>query len=89
MEKLFAKASQTGTALEINAYYDRLDLNDIQCRRAAEMGVKLSIGTVAHHSDQLWMMRLGVAVARRGWLEKGNLLNTLSLQKLRRYLSHS
>ena len=89
LEKLFAKAAQTGTALEINAYYDRLDLNDIQCRRAAEMGVKLSIGTDAHHSDQLWMMHLGVAVARRGWLEKDNLLNTLSLQKLRRYLSHS
>lgn len=89
LEKLFAKAAQTGTALEINAYYDRLDLNDIQCRRAAEMGVKLSIGTDAHHSDQLWMMRLGVAVARRGWLEKGDLLNTLSLQKLRRYLLHN
>lgn len=89
LEELFAKAAETGTALEINAYYDRLDLNDIQCRRAAEMGVKLSIGTDAHHPDQLWMMRLGVAVARRGWLEKSNLLNTLSHQELRNYLIHS
>jgi len=87
LEELFAKAAETGTALEINAYYDRLDLKDVQCRRAAEMGVNLSIGTDAHHPNQLWMMRLGVAVARRGWLEKANLLNTLPLQKLRRFLA--
>lgn len=87
LEEVFAKAAETGTALEINAYYDRLDLNDIHCRRAAEMGAKLSIGSDAHHIDQLWMMRLGVAVARRGWLEKADLLNTWSLQRLRRFLS--
>jgi DNA polymerase (family 10) len=87
LEEVFAKAAETGTALEINAYHDRLDLNDIHCRRAAEMGAKLCIGTDAHHTDQLWMMRLGVAVARRGWLEKVNLLNTWSLPRFRRFLS--
>ena len=87
LEEVFAKAAETGTALEINAYYDRLDLNDTHCKRAAEMGAKLSIGTDAHHTDQLWMMRLGVAVARRGWLEKADLLNTWSVQRFRRFLS--
>jgi DNA polymerase (family 10) len=87
LEEVFARAAETGTALEINAYHDRLDLNDIHCRRAAEMGAKLCIGTDAHHTDQLWMMRLGVAVARRGWLEKVNLLNTWSLPRFRRFLS--
>jgi len=89
LEALFAKAAERRVILEINAYYDRLDLNDIHCRRAAELGVMLSIGTDAHHPDQLWMMRLGVAVARRGWLTKGNLLNTLSLPKVRRLFAHN
>lgn len=87
LEKLFVKAAETGTALEINAYYDRLDINDVQCRRAAELGVKLSIGTDAHHPDQLWMMRLGLGVARRGWLRRDDLLNTLSLDRLRLFLN--
>jgi DNA polymerase (family 10) len=89
LEDLFAKAAESGTILEINAFYDRLDLNDIHCRRAAELGATLSIGTDAHHPDQLWMMRLGVAVARRGWLAKGNVLNTLTLPEVRRLLSHN
>jgi len=87
LEELMAKAAETGTALEINAYYDRLDLNDLQCRRAAQLGVKLAIGTDAHHPDQLWMMRLGLATARRGWLEKKDLLNTWPLKKIRRFFN--
>ncbi len=86
LERLFAQAAESGTVLEINAYYDRLDLNDVQCRRAAELGVKLSMGTDAHHLHQLWMMRLGVAVARRGWLTSDDLLNTLPLKKLKQLL---
>jgi len=84
--KVFSVAAETGTALEINAYYDRLDLNDIACRRAKEQGVKLSIGTDAHHIDQLWMMRLGVAVAKRGWLGPDQLLNTWPLERLLAWL---
>ncbi|MCK4591313.1 MAG: hypothetical protein KAT86_06125, partial [Candidatus Latescibacteria bacterium] len=83
---IMAKATETRTALEINSYYDRLDLSDINCMKAKQVGVKLSIGTDAHHVDQLWAIRLGVAVARRGWLEKQNLLNTLSLQQLLEFL---
>lgn len=83
LEEVMKVAAETGTALEINAYYDRLDLTDIACKRAKELGVKMVIGTDAHHLDQLWMMRLGVAVAQRGWLEREDLLNTLSPNELK------
>ncbi len=82
MGEVLSKAAETQTALEINAYYDRLDLNDVGCRRAMELGVKLSIGTDAHHLDQLWMVRLGVAVARRGWVGPEQILNTWPLERL-------
>lgn len=84
--KVFSVAAEMGVALEINAYYDRLDLNDITCRRAKEQGIKLSIGTDAHHIDQLWMMRLGIAVAKRGWLGPDQLLNTWPLERLLAWL---
>ncbi len=84
--EVFSVAAETGTALEINAYYDRLDLSDVNCRRAQEQGVKLSIGTDAHHIDQLWMMKLGVAVARRGWVGPAQLLNTWPLERLLAWL---
>jgi len=83
INEVIGYAAKTDTALEINAYYDRLDLNDVNSRKAKDLGVKLSIGTDAHHKYQLWMMKLGVGVARRGWLEKKDLLNTLSVTKLR------
>lgn len=85
INRIIEKAAETITALEINAYYDRLDLNDINARRAKEYGVKLSIGTDAHHKHQLWMMKLGVGVARRGWLEPKDLLNTLPADKLKNW----
>jgi DNA polymerase (family 10) len=75
-------AKRFGKALEINAYFERLDLDDIRCRKAKEMGIRLAIGTDMHHLDQLWMMSLGVAVARRGWLEPPDLLNTMDLRDL-------
>ena len=81
------KAAQTGTALEINSFYERLDLNDVNVRRAKEHGIKLSIGTDAHHPSQLWMAELGVAVARRGWLEKKDVLNAMSADELKTHLS--
>jgi DNA polymerase (family 10) len=84
LEKIIQKAAQTQTAIEINANYDRLDLDDIWCRRAKKYGVRLAIGTDAHKLTHMDMMRLGVAVARRGWLEPADVLNTVPLQKLRR-----
>ncbi len=86
LERVMEVAAETGTALEINAYHERLDINDVNCRRAAEMGVAMSIGTDSHHIDQLWMMELGVRTARRGWLTKKNVLNCLTLAALRKRL---
>jgi len=74
--ELIRLAAKTKTALEINAHPERLDLSDVYCRMAKEHGVKLAIGTDAHHPDDLDLMELGVAVARRGWLEKRDVLNT-------------
>ncbi|OOP56780.1 MAG: DNA polymerase III [Candidatus Brocadia carolinensis] len=83
MDKVIEACSETGTALEINCYHDRLDLNDIYCRKAKEAGVVIAINTDAHHVDQMWMMELGVGIARRGWLEARDVLNTLSVDKVK------
>jgi len=85
MDEIMEAAKRYGKALEINAYFERLDLDDLHCRKAKEMGIKVAIGTDAHHLDQLWMMSLGVAVARRGWLEPKDILNTLSLKEILRW----
>jgi len=87
IHKIIEKAAATGTALEINAYYDRLDLSDVNVRTAKEYGVHLSIGTDAHNLHQLWMMKLGVGVARRGWLEPEDLLNILPVDALRDFVN--
>jgi len=85
IDRVIEKAAETGTALEINAYYDRLDLCDIHVRKAKELGVKLAIGTDAHNLGQLWMISLGVGVARRGWCESSDLLNTLGYEEILRW----
>lgn len=82
IEEVMEEAKKYGKSLEINAYFERLDLNDIHCRKAKEMGIRVGIGTDSHHLDQMWMMSLGVAVARRGWLETKDVLNTLSLKEI-------
>lgn len=86
-EEIFKVAKDTNTAIEINAFPQRLDLNDINSKRAKELGVALAIGTDAHTIDQMDNMLLGVSVARRGWLEKKNLLNTLPLKTLLKKIS--
>jgi DNA polymerase (family X) len=82
IEEVMEAAKKYGKALEINAYFERLDLDDIHCRKAKEMGIRVAIGTDSHHLDQMWMISLGVAVARRGWLETKDILNTLSLKEI-------
>ena len=72
--------------MEINSFPDRLDLTDINCRRAKESGGKMAISTDAHREAQLDYMPFGVSVARRGWLEKKDVVNTLSLDKLLKLL---
>jgi DNA polymerase (family 10) len=80
MEAVIRAARATNTALEINAFPKRLDLTDVYCKRAKEEGVKFSIGTDSHMTDQMRFLELGASVARRGWLEKKDVLNTLPLK---------
>jgi len=82
MDKILRTAQKTHTFLEINAYPERLDLYDIYCRKAKEMGIPVGIGTDAHTLNQIENLYLGVAVARRGWLEKRNVLNSLTYEEL-------
>jgi DNA polymerase (family 10) len=86
MQSVLEAARRTGTAMEINAYPRRLDLNDINARAAKEMGVKMCINSDAHKPEQLTVMKYGVNVAKRAWLEKKDLLNTLGLQELLKVL---
>jgi DNA polymerase (family 10) len=85
---VISHATQTHTALEVNANPWRLDLKDIHCRMAVEAGVKLAIGTDAHSTDGLGLMGYGVATAGRGWAKKSDVLNTLSLTKLKSWVKN-
>jgi DNA polymerase (family X) len=82
MEALLKLAAETGTALEINCYPLRLDLPDKYVRRAKELGVKLVINSDAHVKNQFDLLDYGISVAKRGWLERGDVLNTLELPEL-------
>jgi len=82
LEAVCRVARQTNTALEINCYTQRLDLNDMHARQARELGVKLVVSTDTHSLDQLDSIGLGISMARRAWVEPSDLLNTLNLSDL-------
>jgi DNA polymerase (family 10) len=86
MDEVLRVARESGTALEINSYPLRLDLSDSYARRAMEMGISLVINSDVHVISQFDNIHYGVSVARRGWLEKGDVLNTLELPQLRKRL---
>lgn len=86
LETVMHRALQNGCYLELNAQPARLDLADVFCRMAKEMGLKLVISTDAHKVSDLDYMRFGIAQARRGWLEASDVLNTRSLKALKRLL---
>ncbi|MBI4058102.1 hypothetical protein HY405_02230 [Candidatus Microgenomates bacterium] len=75
-EEIFAFCKKHEKALEVNSWYDRLDLSDILVREAVKHGVKLIINTDSHEVSHMELMRYGVSVARRGWAEKGDVVNT-------------
>lgn len=77
LDKVFEAAKSTGVCMEINSFIDRLDLGDINCRKAKDAGVVMAIGTDAHRLEQMDFMRYGVITARRGWLETRDVLNTV------------
>ncbi len=86
MEHILEVAKETGTALEINAYPLRLDINDIYAKKAKELGVGIVISTDTHLVSQFDYMSYGVSIAKRGWLEKKDVLNTLGYEQLMKEL---
>ena len=80
-------AARTGTALEVNSYPDRLDLNDEHVLRAKRHGVRFAVDTDSHAVPHLAGIRFGVGTAQRGWLTKADVINTYPLAKLRRFLA--
>jgi len=77
MEKILAACAKHGVAMECNSYPDRLDLKDVYLRMCKERGVKVAISTDSHNAGNLSLIRYGVKMARRGWLEKRDVINTL------------
>ncbi len=82
LEKVLQGARKKGKVLELNSYYDRLDLNEFYLKKAKELGIKICLGTDTHYAGGFPMMRFGVGIARRAWLEKKDILNCLSYEKL-------
>ncbi len=81
-DEIFAAAAKYKTALEISAFPNRLDLKDSLCRQAQKYGVKFAINTDSHQVQHLELIRFGVSVARRGWLTKNDIINTLNYKDL-------
>ena len=84
--KIVSTAAASGTALEINAGYPRLDLSDIHARAAIVAGCTLSIDTDAHSIEELPSITFGIDVARRAWVEPAQVINCLPFAQLRRFL---
>jgi DNA polymerase (family 10) len=86
MERVMDAALANNVALEMNAYPDRLDMNDELALRAKERGIPISLNTDAHRPEHLSMLRYGIAQARRAWLEPENVINTWPLERLAAWL---
>lgn len=82
IEAIIKTAARTGTALEINSHFYRLDLCDHHARAAQAAGAALVINSDAHHIADLKLLKYGIATARRGWIEAGTVINTLSIKQL-------
>ena len=83
MDRILEEAARTGALLEVNASLERMDLNDIGCRKAKELGAKVVLGTDSHWIEELDYMRFAVHTARRGWLEREDVVNTMPVEKVR------
>jgi len=89
LEMLIEVAKETKTALELNSNPKRLDLAPEWLEKAQEKGVKIAINTDAHRIENLEYMNYGIATAKKGWLKKDTVINTMSLSELRSYLNSS
>jgi DNA polymerase (family 10) len=81
MEKVLDACAKNGVAMECNSYPERLDLRDVYLRMCKERGVKVVISTDSHNTMHLPYIKYGVTTARRAWLEKSNVINTLPVDK--------
>jgi len=86
IDEIFKAAKETKTVLEINASPYRLDLKDVYIKKAKNEGIKMIINTDAHQLDQMDLMEYGLSQARRGWAEKEDIINTLSLEDIIKFL---
>jgi DNA polymerase (family 10) len=89
MSAVLAAAAKHKVAMELNAYPDRLDLNDVHLRQAKQQGVKIVINTDSHHTSHMDKIRYGILQARRAWLTKDEVLNTLPVQKFAKAMKHA
>jgi len=88
IDAVLREAAQKKVAMELNAYPDRLDLCDRHLRLAKQHGVKIVINTDSHHTSHMEKIRFGVLQARRAWLTKDDVLNTLPVQKFAQAMKH-
>lgn len=88
MEAILKLAAQRKVAMELNAYPDRLDLNDVHLRMARDRGVKIVINTDAHHTSHFEKLKYGILQARRAWLTSCDILNTLPEHAFRKAMKH-
>ncbi|MBI2521002.1 MAG: DNA polymerase/3'-5' exonuclease PolX [Bdellovibrio sp.] len=89
LEKVMLAAKARGCFLEINCQPHRMDLEGEHCKMAKEIGVKLAISTDSHSINQLHSLELGVAQARRGWLENSDIINTMDWKTLQGYFKRN
>jgi len=89
IDAVLKAAARKRVAMELNSYPDRLDLNDRHLRLAKEHGVKIVINTDSHHTSHLEKIRFGILQARRAWLTKEDVLNTLPLSKFAKAMKHA
>lgn len=89
MSAVLKAAASNKVAMELNSYPDRLDLNDVHLRQAKQCGVKIVMNTDAHHTSHMDKIHYGVLQARRAWLTKEDVLNTLPPQKFAQAMKHA
>ena len=89
MDAVLKAAAKNKVAMELNAYPDRLDLNDRHLRMAKERGVKIVINTDSHHTSHMEKIRFGILQARRAWLTKEDVLNTLPAERFAKAMKHA
>ena len=88
MDAVLTAAAKHKVAMELNSYPDRLDLNDVHLRQAKQRGVKIVINTDSHHTSHLDKIRYGILQARRAWLTKADVLNTLPVENFAKAMKH-